>query len=265
MSRAPGEILGRELSKRYGADYQIVVCDRPAELETRMRDLLAAGLPVAMVIGGIGAQDRDGIEVLAAIRAIDATAVRVATVRWGDWESARSSFDAITLGKIDHWVTRPVQAPAEEFHRSITEFLREWSSRRDGGYEAVRVIGEPWSARSQELRDIFSRDRVPAGFYDAASGHAQQMLRELGLELPELPVVVLRFGAGRSTLVNPTNLEIADAFGLTKPISAEEGLRRGGGRGPAAGSRPRSTRPPRACGPWWSSTRPSAGRRGPAR
>jgi hypothetical protein len=28
-----------------------------------------------MVIGGIGAQDRDGIEVLAAIRTIDATAV----------------------------------------------------------------------------------------------------------------------------------------------------------------------------------------------
>ena len=101
VCREPGarEILSRELSKRYGADYQIVVCDRPAELGTRMRDLLAARLPVAMVIGGIGAQDRDGIEVLAAIRAIDATAVRVATVRWGDWESARSIFDAITLGQ----------------------------------------------------------------------------------------------------------------------------------------------------------------------
>lgn len=31
---------------------------------------------MAIVIGGIGAQDRDGIEALAAIRAIDATAVR---------------------------------------------------------------------------------------------------------------------------------------------------------------------------------------------
>jgi hypothetical protein len=46
VCREPGarEIPGRELSKRYGADYQIVVCDRPAELETRMRDLLAARL-----------------------------------------------------------------------------------------------------------------------------------------------------------------------------------------------------------------------------
>jgi thioredoxin reductase (NADPH) len=106
------EILHRELSKRYGEDYQIVACGRPAELAPWMRDLRAAGLPVAMVIGAVGAQDPDGIEVLAGIRAIDPTALRVAAVGWGDWPSVRSIFDAVTLGKIDHWVTCPVQAPA---------------------------------------------------------------------------------------------------------------------------------------------------------
>ena len=71
VSREPGarEILHRELSKRYGADYQIVSCGRPAELAPWMRDLRTAGLPVALVIGGVGGQDRDGIEVLSAIRA----------------------------------------------------------------------------------------------------------------------------------------------------------------------------------------------------
>ena len=159
-----------------------MVCGQPVELEARVRDLLAAGTPVALVIGGVGAQDPDGIEVLAAIRLIDPTAFRVAAVRWGDWESVRSVFDAVTVGKIDHWVTRPVEAPAEEFHRLITEFLREWSSGRGGGFEAVRVIGGRWSARSQELRDLFARYRVPAGFYDATSGCARQMLHELGLQ-----------------------------------------------------------------------------------
>jgi thioredoxin reductase (NADPH) len=224
VSREPGarEILHRELSKRYGADYQILVCGRPAELAPWMRDLLAAGLPVALVIGGVGGQDRDGIEVLAAIRAIDPTALRVAAVRWGDWQSMRSIFDAVTLGTVDHWVTRPVQTTDEEFHRSITEFLREWSSQRGGGFEPVQVIGERWSARSQELRDLFSRHRVPAGFYDATSEQARQMLRELGLQSPELPLVVLQFGAERSTLVNPSNLQIADAFGVMTPVSPEE-------------------------------------------
>ena len=214
--------LSWELSRRYGADYQIVVRDRPAELEPWMRDVLAAGLPVALVIGGVGAQDPDGIEVLAAVRAIDPTALRVAAVRWGDWASVRSVFNAVTVGTIDHWVTRPVQTPDEEFHRSITEFLREWDSQRGGGFEVVRVIGERWSARSQELRDLFARYRVPAGFYDTTSGCARQTLHELGLQSPDLPVVVLRFGAERPVLVNPSNLQIADAFGVMTPISAGE-------------------------------------------
>ena len=224
VCRDPGvrEMLSRELSKRYGTDYQIVVCDRPMELESWMRDLPAAGLPVAMVIGGVGRQDRDGIEVLAAIRRVDPSVTRVATLRWGDWESERAAFEAIALGKIDHWVTNPVHAPAEEFHRSITEFLREWNSQRGGGFEAVQVIGEQWSARSQELRDLFARHRIPTGFYDVASRHGKRMLYELGVDSPDVPVVVLRFGDRSQALVNPSNVEIVDAFGVMPPMSGEE-------------------------------------------
>src|SRR5215469_8806447 len=101
--------LSEELSGRYGVDYQIVVCDEPAELDSRIRELLGAGTPVALVIGGAGEADPDGIEVLARVRLIDPAVPRIAAVRWGEWETARPIFDAITTGKIDHWVTRPVQ------------------------------------------------------------------------------------------------------------------------------------------------------------
>lgn len=216
------QALGQELAKRYGADYQIVLCGQPAELETHIRDLLAAGIPVALVIGGVGAQEPDGIDVLAAIRAVDPTASRVAAVRWGEFDAARPLFDAVALGKIDHWVMRPVQTPDEDFHHAITGFLSEWGSRRGSGFEAVWVVGEQWSARSQELRDTFARNGIPIGFYDAATPRGQRMIQDLGLVAPDLPVVVLRFGAERSTLVNPTNLEIADAFGLMTPIPADD-------------------------------------------
>jgi thioredoxin reductase (NADPH) len=126
------------------------------------------------------------------------------------------------VGEIDHWVMLPVQTPDEDFHRAITGFLSESSGRRDGGFEALWVIGERWSARSQELRDMFARNGIPIGFYDAISEQGQHMLRELGLVAPELPVVAILFGSKRSTLVNPTNLEIADAFGLMTPIPPEE-------------------------------------------
>ena len=189
------EILGRELSARYGADYQIVVCGKPAELAFRVRELLRAGTPVALVIGAVGEADPDGIEVLAQIRDVDPTVSRVAAVRWGAWDTARPIFDAITMGELDHWVLRPVQSPDEEFHQSITQFLGEWRSERDGGFEAVQLIGERWSARSQELRDTFTRNGIPLGFYDAGTESGRRLLRELQAGSAELPVVVLRFGA----------------------------------------------------------------------
>jgi thioredoxin reductase (NADPH) len=212
------EILNWELSGRYSADYQIVVCDEPTELEPAIGELLAAGTPVALVIGGVGEADPDGIEVLARVRVLDRTVLRVAAVRWGEWDTARPIFDAVTMGKIDHWVTRPVQSPDEDFHESFTQFLGEWRRERGGGFEAVRVIGEQWSARSQELRDAFSRNGIPIGFYDAGSPRGRQLLAGLGSEHAELPVVVLRFSGQHSVLANPSNLEIADAFGLMTPV-----------------------------------------------
>ena len=214
--------LCQELSGRYGVDYRIVVCDEPALLEPVIRELLTDGMPVALVIGGVGETDPEGIEVLARVRGIDRTVSRVAAVRWGEWDTARPVFDAVTMGKIDHWVTRPVQSPDEDFHESITRFLSEWSRRHGGGFEAVQIIGEHWSARSQELRDTFTRNGIPIGFYDAGSARGQRLLREFRAGSAELPVVVLRFGGQQSALANPSNLEIADAFGLMTPIPEEE-------------------------------------------
>jgi thioredoxin reductase len=216
------EALSRELSGRYGVDYRIVVCDEPAELESLTTVLLQAGTPVALVIGCVGDTDPEGIEVLAQIRAIDPTVRRVAAVHWGEWDTARPIFDAITLGRLDHWVMLPVQSPDEEFHQWITQFLGEWNSEREGGFEAVQIIGERWSARSQELRDAFSRNGIPIGFYDVDTESGRQLLSEFHADSAELPVVVIRFGGRRSALFNPSNLEIAEAFGLMKPIPAEE-------------------------------------------
>jgi thioredoxin reductase len=212
------EILVDELCARYGRDYRIAVCDEPAELGSEITALLRAGTPVALVIGEVGAADLDGLEVLAQVRAVDPAVTRVAAVRWGEWSTARPLFDAITAGKIDHWVTSPVQSPDEDFHELITQFLGEWRSERGGGFEPVQVIGEQWSPRSDELRDAFSRNGIPHGFYRADSARGREMLAGLGLEEAELPVVVLRFDGQQEALANPSNMEIADAFGLMTPI-----------------------------------------------
>jgi thioredoxin reductase len=214
--------IHHELAWRYSSDYKIVTCDYPPGLAAQLRALRAARTPAALVVGGVSGQDPDGIEVFAAVRPVEPTALRVAAVRWGDWAAGQPVFDALTLGKVDHMAVGPEGSPDEEFHRSITEFLSEWHSRRGGGFEAVRLIGEQWSARSQELRDYFTRFQIPAGFYDVGTARGREMLDELGLSSPDLPVVVLGFAAQHSTLANPTDLEIAEAFGVLAPVPADD-------------------------------------------
>jgi thioredoxin reductase len=203
-------------------DYQVSVCDGPAALAGQLAGLAAAGTPVALVIGGVGELDPDGIEVLGSVRARTPEASRVAAVRWGEWETARPTFDAVTLGLIDHWLISPEQVPDEEFNQCITQFLSEWRALQGAGFEAVRVIGEQWSARSQELRETFPRNGIPIGFYDAHSERGREILAEVSPGPVELPVVILRFGTERSVLFNPSNLDIAEAFGLMRPIPADE-------------------------------------------
>jgi thioredoxin reductase (NADPH) len=214
--------LCEALSERYGAHYGVVLCERPSELESRMRELLAAGARVALVMLAVGRSDVGDIETLTALRALDATTSRVIAVRWGDWETMRPLFAAVATGKVDHYVRQPTQVSDEEFHHSVTGFLSEWRRRTGGGFEAVQVIAEPQSARSQELRDMASRYGIPAGFYDADSATGRQMLADLDVPAGPLPVVTLQFGPQPTTLMNPTNVEIADAVAIMPPVARTE-------------------------------------------
>ena len=203
------------LERRYGRDYAVVSCAEPAEAG---RPLADAGLPVAALFGGMGGVDPDGLDVLRGLHREHPDAMAVAVVRWGDFDTARPIFEGLTLGQLDRWLYVPEVVRDEEFHRGVTEILEEWSARRGGGFEAVRMIGDRWSTRAQHLRDTLGRNRIPLGFYDADSDDGRAILEGLHLESPRLPVVQLRFRPGRPVLEDPSDLDIADAFGLLTPL-----------------------------------------------
>ncbi len=204
-----------ELERRYGRDYAVVSCAEPAEAGGPLAD---AALPVAALFGAMGGVDPDGLSVLRGLHREHPDAMAVAVVRWGDFDTARPIFEALTLGQLDRWLYVPEVVGDEEFHRGVTEILEEWSARRGGGFEAVRMIGDRWSPRAQHLRDLLGRNRIPLGFYDADSDHGRAILEGLHLESPGLPVVQLRFRPGRPVLEDPSDLDIADAFGLLTPL-----------------------------------------------
>lgn len=210
--------LEKEISKRYAIDYRVTDCHSTERAREDLEKFRDDGTPIALVLAAYGDEDPEGVKFLKTVRALHPRAKRVAVVRWGDFGTADPIFEAVTRGHIDHWLMRPEKDRDEEFHRSVTEFLEDWSAGVEGGFEAVRIIGDRKSSRVHELRDAFGQNHIPIRIHDAASPSGQRLLADTGLESPSLPVVELRFSSDPRPLENPTDLEIAEEFGIMKPI-----------------------------------------------
>ncbi len=215
------EVLGSELRRRYGADYEVVVCADYLHARAVLEGLRRWGRSVALVIGYYGPEDRDGLSFLRRAYGLHPAAKRAVAVTWGDFASAPTVFAAIGRGHADLTLLRPERPRDEEFHGAITDALDDWHLAQGVGFAAVRVIGEQRDERTHELRDSFGRNHIPVSFHRVGSEATDRIIAGLGLDEPDLPVVVLSFTSPPTTLENPTDLEIADAFGLMEPLPAD--------------------------------------------
>ena len=219
VSRDPDDlaVLGGELRKRYGADYEVVAVASD-EADDRLASARATGR-LALVLWCFGRDNEDGIEGLRRARDRDSSSRRALVLRWGDFDAGRASDQALADGLVDTWLLRPEQQRDEEFHSSVTGMLQDWSAELQPIYQAVDLICDPGARRTLELRDRLARNHVPAGVIDAQSVEGRRRLDELGLSSPRLPVVVLRFEAREPVLEDPTDMEFVDALGAMEPLS----------------------------------------------
>lgn len=214
-------ILDRELRARYAADYEVVTTGSYEHARAILDGLRHWGRDVAMILGCYTPADREGLTFLRRARSIHPSARRAVVVTWGQFDSATAVFRTIAEGHAELQLLRPERPRDEEFHGAITDVLDDWHLTMGTGFEAVRIIGRT-DERTHTLRDAFGRNHIPIGYYSADTEAGQGMLDNLGLDDPDLPVLVLEFTAPPTTLVNPSDIEIADAFGLMTPPSAEE-------------------------------------------
>ena len=100
--------------------------------------------------------------------------------------------------------------------------LRAYLARRAlliGLGAGPRVIGSRFSRDTQRLRVFLARNRFPHGFLDLEEDEsAEALVRQLGLEPDEIPVVI----HGHEMFRNPSNDELAVVLGLRKPSRGEE-------------------------------------------
>jgi thioredoxin reductase (NADPH) len=207
--------IERELRRRYGADYEVVCASSASAGLAALERIRAAGGEVAVVLADVWLPEMTGVDFLTRAHLLHPSARRVLLASWGDRSQAPLLLRGAALGQVDDWLAKPWQPADEHFHQGVSAFLYEWARRHRPGFEAIRVVGQQWSARSHEIRDVLSRNSVLFSFHAADSEEGRALLEEVGASGGPLPVLVLFDG---QVLADPSNAEIAAAMGIkTQP------------------------------------------------
>jgi thioredoxin reductase (NADPH) len=204
-------VLRQELDKRYGADYRLL-CDGDTEAGLRALERLQAdGGQVALVLADQWMPTMTGLQFLTRAHRLHPTAKRGLLIDWGDSTTAEPILQAATFDQVDYWINKPTQPGDELFHQAVSGFLYEWARLHRPQFQAVRVVGDQWSARSHELRDLLSRNGIPFGFYPVDGEEGRRLLASVGATGERLPVVVLFDGR---VMADPSNAELAEALAV---------------------------------------------------
>jgi thioredoxin reductase (NADPH) len=207
------ELLGGELNDRYGRAYQIRTARAATSALDQLTALREAGERVALVLSDQWLPDGTGCELLAQARELFPHSRRLLLISWGEWAmdaTAHPLRRGIGLGQIDYYAIKPWRAADELFHRTVTENLHEWVGSDASLSRELTIVAEAGSARASQLRSLLSRNRVPFVFHPTGSPAGRQILDEVREPDAGVPVVVQRNGR---VLVDPTNVEIAEAYG----------------------------------------------------
>ena len=215
------ERIERELTRRYAADYR-VVCESSAKAAlATLEQIRADGGDVALVLADQWMPELTGSELLARARQLHPQAKRGLLIEWGAWGD-RATADAVLramgIGDIDYYVLKPWWSPDEQFHRTIAEFLYEWTRAAPVSAREVEVVGESWAQRSHELRSLLARNGVPHVFHASDSPEGRERLEATGQVGTHAPVAIM---LGGEVLVDPSNAELAAAFGVSTSLEGK--------------------------------------------
>lgn len=164
------EELQRELERRYGRDYELVVEESGAAALRAVEDASARGQRVAVVLASHGMAGLDGTEVLFRVRGLSPRTRRGLLI--GADDRARQSTavavqHAIATGCIDHFVSKPLSSsgdePDEDFHRTLTGFLQEWAAIELRPAQRSSLFADRPALDERDHSDVIVVGAGPAG------------------------------------------------------------------------------------------------------
>ncbi|MEU4193950.1 FAD-dependent oxidoreductase [Kribbella sp. NPDC026611] len=180
---------------------------------------------VAVVLVDHALPDADRAEVLAASRTLHPDARRALLIEWGAWAdrgTAAAILSAMSVGDINYYVLKPWIEHDELFHRTVAEFVQEWSRFEVANWREVVVIAAENSVRGQAVRSLLGRNGIPSAFRASGTPLANDALEYIGEPDPGDGVLVWMPAVGDKVLHDPTDVEIAEAWGVSTTLAEDE-------------------------------------------
>ena len=201
--------VARDLRRRFGEGYRILRSASGQEGLDVLRDLVARGDQVALLVADQRMPGLSGTDFLVQARQIVPGAKRVLLTAYADTEAAIQAINEVAL---DYYLLKPWDPPEEQLYPVVEDLLTTWEAGAALESGGVRLIGHRFSRETHELRDFLARNRVPGRWLDVErDGESRELLKVAGVEESGLPVALLEDG---TVLERPTILELAERLGV---------------------------------------------------
>ena len=201
------ELLAGMVNRRFGTDYDVIAADSGTAALDLLSGCVAYGQDVALIFVRLSLGDMSGMEFLKRTYAHTTDPRRILLCAWGELAPARETIlRAASAGKIDTYLPMPDRDRDESFFRAIGQFIEDWDREHRPQSEVLRVVGDPWDTRSQNIRDRLYRSGIEYGFYDSDSERGRALLAEAGVEGPG-PVVITMDNVA---VASPSTADVAD-------------------------------------------------------
>jgi thioredoxin reductase (NADPH) len=208
--------VARDLRRRFGEHYRIVRATSGAEALDALRELVARGEQVALLVADQRMPGLSGTEYLVEARKLVPDAKRVLLTAYADTEAAIQAINEVDL---DYYLLKPWDPPEEQLYPVVEDLLTTWEAGAALEAGGVRVIGHRFSRDSHDLRDFLARNRVPMRWLDVErDSEARELLTVANVDSERLPVALLEDG---TVLERPTILELAARLGVSAAPSWE--------------------------------------------
>ena len=212
-----------ELARHFGASLRVRGEASARDAVRTLEGARARDERVALVLIGHDLSTADRDSVVATGRTLHPEARRALLIDWGAWSDAdvaRTILQGTAIGDLHSYVLRPWTDGDELFHRTVAEMVQDWSRADPRTKREVVVVADRHSGRGFEISNLLHRNRIPYAFRERHSAQGRQAL-EVAAPERDGEVVVWLAALGGPTLVDPTDGEILDAWGIPTTLSED--------------------------------------------